>query len=204
MQLQTDLIGRAIAHNAAYDLRYGESWEQALASAISSQGLHAYRPRQLFQPPRTDVTGFSAQRHLWAKFKDVSYLRPYQLDVVVKAGRSRYNLEVKALCTAAFRASLIHFGKVQKWDAKRLYGEAPVTIHQYKAGATPAVPVHAIALINTGTGEAWLCPSDKRLWSVEPSLAGNETRDYAIAPALLTPLQLWIDDLKALHSIGQS
>ena len=197
VKLTTDLIGHDIQNPTAYDLEHGQAWEEELAKHIRAQGIRAYRPIQRIWPMREPQTEHDAR--FVRSYVDRKLLRPYQLDLVVRHGKQRWNIEVKALTGAAFRSRVIHFGKVDKWNAKTLPGEPPVTLSAVKAGAVPAVPVHLICLVDKHTGQAYLVPPDKRLWQVVPSFYGSDM-DYAIAADMLTPLQHWLDNLKLTPS----
>ncbi|MEO0455433.1 MAG: hypothetical protein AAF152_02460 [Cyanobacteria bacterium P01_A01_bin.114] len=186
MLLNTSLIGQTAQ---GYDLAHGQAWEAALAAALTAQGLRAYQPKQIFAAPRTPADELA----FWAKYPDKAYLRPYQLDLVVRSGLGRFNLEVKALTGAAFRYDPVHIGCVEKWDAKRWLCDQALKLSQ---GSMPAVPVHAIALINRDSGEARLCHADKRLWVQRPALCSQGT-DYAVEQRYLTPLSDWVENIRA-------
>lgn len=167
----------------AQQLAIGEAWEELVALTLTDAGLTAYRPDQHFIRT-SDLKRFRQKGCChWMDhgdnqgedyYTDLTLLRPYQRDILVKLDKvRRLSVEVKALCAAAFDYYQIHVGCCEKWDEKRF-------------------KVDILILVNQATGEAY---------AVEPMEGWLRAKlgtklDYAVPRHLLSPLAAWVDAIK--------
>lgn len=180
-----------------YDLKLGQLWEQAVAAALTANGLPAYRPRQWFihaedrkwhrEEKRCRIKWDNTAKGYISNEFDKSLLRQHQRDVLVKVGKvKRLSVEVKALCPAAFDAPYIHVGCCPKWDEKKF-------------------KVHALILVNQKTGQAYVAPVDvddlHSVGWVRRKLTPNGQFDWAVPRHQLISLEAWIDFTKVSQGI---
>jgi len=169
-----------------YELELGQACEEALAEALRAIGFNAYRPRQQFltSGDAADVSRYRLRgKHQRADEKAKSWhsprlLRNYQLDLIVRLGKRRWHIEVKALQPGACDFWHVHFGCCEKYDEK-------------------LVKVDGIFLVDQGSGCVWVVPNDHSLWERRPTKGGRQYNsagyDYAVQKHLLISLQDWIN-----------
>ena len=182
--------GLRTANHNEYNLKLGQAWEDILAANLTANGLPTYRPQQQFIKAY-DLQHIRERGKCQLKFKGwgetyevltgspyfkPELLRPHQRDLLVKIGKvKRLSLEVKALCPAAFRQSMIQVGCCPKWDEK-----------QFR--------VDALILINQETAEAFVAP-EPETWLRQKGRDGGQLC-YAVPWHLLSPLEAWVDYIK--------
>ncbi|MEL7501002.1 MAG: hypothetical protein AAFN18_00865 [Cyanobacteria bacterium J06554_6] len=183
MRIITRQVPRDLRTNRPtdYNLTLGQHWEALLAQSLRDRGFRAYQPRQQILHPGDAVRASrkalqgdpeAAEDYRRRKFA-IGLLRPLQLDLVARLGKRRWNIEVKALCPAAFQSSLIHIGATGKYDLK-------------------VVPVNLLCLINQETSEVFFVPYDPETWGRAKSLRGTGF-DYVVPRASMSPLDAWVD-----------
>ncbi len=168
----------------AYDLKLGQVWERILVDNLTALGFRSSQPKQQLNQNglKASLMANRGKTERAAELRskvDRTMLRPFQLDVVATLGKTRYNIEVKALTPAAFRQPVIHVGLTEKYDLKR-------------------VRVDVLVLINQTTGVAWVCPP-KEEWQRIKAIEGQGI-DYAVPRSSLAPLQAWADAALDIYS----
>lgn len=173
-----------------YNLQLGQAWEDILADNLTSNGLPTYRPQQQFiEAYYHQICRERGKCQLkfkgWGETFEVltgspyfkpELLRPHQRDLLVKIGKvKRLSVEVKALCPAAFRQSMVQVGCCPKYDLK-----------QFR--------IDALILINQETAEAFVAP-EPETWLRQKGRDGGQLC-YAVPWHLLTPLEAWVDYIK--------
>jgi hypothetical protein len=174
-------------------LKKGQLGEETIAAAITANGLPTYRPTQRFicvyELQGIRKQGFCRLTTDYRKQKVSKGFKPEQLrrhqrDVLVKIGKvKRLSVEVKALTPDAFQRSMIHIGCISKWDEKRF-------------------TVDILILVNVGTGEAFAASPYEGRTRVETLNPYSDGQDYAIHRSKLSPLEAWIDFVKASYGLG--